>query len=386
MESISDIIAAALYVKKPQLLGILAGCAVFTITIWTVLYLLYASGSFSKLYEEMNSEQQEKSAAFKIGSQDRGTGCLPQFTAQPELYDHLLEARSRIQRCPDMPVELSADGTLVSLLPFGHIKNKDKFKGAVIQAGNGTAIFGESEYDVSRIWGWLCPNFLQEIKLTAVVNSSEAATTHQTAQWAKQCFANIFSDAYADGCNGCHIIIIDKELNAPIGMLSLVDNDPTNLSVRIDHLWITPAFQGKNHVHSAFDLLLGWLVDTGYRRIVAHVDDRNFIARKALTKAGFTQEAVLFKHMVVCDRNCNTVVYTVLNSDWPTVKTKLGKILKGRVTKLREEVKHKIAGIDTYSLKLAVVPKRTDGVSSSGSGEDGANTAIKKRSKKPKTK
>ena len=149
-------------------------------------------------------------------------------------------------------------------------------------------------------------------------------------------------------------MITDKELDKPIGMLSLVDNDPENLSVRIDNIWITPAFQGSNRVYGAMDLLLGWLVDSCYRRIVVHVDERHFIARKFLLKCGFMEEALLRKHKVVYDRNCNTTVYTVLNSDWPAVKLKLNSILKENAVRERKEVKHKIAGIDLYSMKLTL--------------------------------
>jgi hypothetical protein len=39
-------------------------------------------------------------------------------------------------------------------------------------------------------------------------------------------------------------------------MVSLVDNAPRNLSIRIDNLWITPAYQSKLYAHETMLITL----------------------------------------------------------------------------------------------------------------------------------
>ena len=50
--------------------------------------------------------------------------------------------------------------------------------------------------------------------------------------------------------------------------------------------------------------------------MTAELDERHVIGRKFLQRCGFELEAVLRKHRVVGNRNRNTAVYVVLNSDW----------------------------------------------------------------------
>jgi glutaredoxin-related protein len=78
----------------------------------------------------------------------------------------------------------------------------------------------------------------------------------------------------------------------------------------------------------------------GYRRIVAEVEERHQIGRKFLERCGFQCEAVLRKHKVLHQRNSNTALYTVLNSDFLEVekrlKTYLGWSLAPKMHKIAE--------------------------------------------------
>ena len=52
VNNVLTLVLNAFAIKTPQLIGIIAGCVVFVITIGTVFYLLYASGSLKKLAED----------------------------------------------------------------------------------------------------------------------------------------------------------------------------------------------------------------------------------------------------------------------------------------------------------------------------------------------
>jgi hypothetical protein len=144
------------------------------------------------------------------------------------------------------------------------------------------------------------------------------------------------------------------------------------------NMWITPAFQGQKRAHEAMLLILEWLyragkssrvfimvkskehqlcsnfallATTGYRRITAEVDERHIIARKFLERCGFQLEATLRKHRIIQNRNSNTALYVVLNSEFEDVERKLKSLLNiSLAPKL-----HKIAEIDKPGDTLSVM-------------------------------
>ena len=107
-------------------------------------------------------------------------------------------------------------------------------------------------------------------------------------------------------------------------------------------------------------LLNDYLVNAGYRRVTAEVDTRHIIARKFFEKCTFLLEAILRKHKVIEDRNCDTALYVILNSDWSDNEVKLKKYLGWNMKPKTD----KLAAIPTNPWKLSVVssaqPKQID--------------------------
>jgi RimJ/RimL family protein N-acetyltransferase len=122
-----------------------------------------------------------------------------------------------------------------------------------------------------------------------------------------------------------HVVIIEHLLKCPIGALSLLQNQPKNLSVRIGRMWLTPAYQTKKLAHEAMLLVLEWLFRIGYRRVTVEVDTRHIIMRKFLDRCGFRQEAVLRKHKIFEKRNRDTALYVILNNEFHDVDLRLRK-------------------------------------------------------------
>ena len=65
----------------------------------------------------------------------------------------------------------------------------------------------------------------------------------------------------------------------------------------------------------------------GYRRITVLADSRNILMKKYLSVCGFSLESVMRKHRIVRNRNRDTAVYVLLNSEWPEEEYKLKKRL-----------------------------------------------------------
>lgn len=183
------------YIKTPQLIGIVAGCMVFSITIAVVFYLLFASGSLSKLAEELHADTLPKSSKDKKITTD----LHPQFGLIPELYDELISARSSLPLRPEPPV---LQGKMVRVRKFD--KSMDDTQLAAIS--DGRAIFHESSYDPARIWGWI------DCEVQSVEKKREFGPKAPNAQ---------------------ALVVVDQELDQAIGMITLTDNCPANLSVRI---------------------------------------------------------------------------------------------------------------------------------------------------------
>eukprot|EP01039_Chlorochromonas_danica_P006433 gene6433-7095_t len=292
------------HIKTPQLIGIIAGCLVFTVTISTVFYLLYESGTLGRAWKEIADDASAKSPAptHTVSATRSSPDTSPQFTQEPELYDHLLKARETLPAKVVVP-EMSA--RLVKVRALANKKDEaEQDLAELYAASNGSPVFHESAYSPERIWGWL----EKENDAATPWQSMEAFTSH--LQW-----------------SGDHVVIIDKEFRRAIGLISLVENCPQNLTIRIGTIWITPAFQGTKRAHEALFLVIKWLVESGYRRIVCQVNERHWIARKFLQRAGFLLEATMRKHRIVQRRNCNTAVYVMLNSDFQSIEDKLRLVL-----------------------------------------------------------
>lgn len=119
--------------------------------------------------------------------------------------------------------------------------------------------------------------------------------------------------------------------------------------------------------------MINIVTHAGYRRISAEVDERHVIGRKFLERCGFQLEAVLRKHKILQQRNSNTALYVVLNSEWVDVERKLKHYLGiSLVPQL-----HKIASIEEPAKFVANKKSIHNGV---------GDSKKKKKSKKRKTK
>lgn len=216
------ILSLSFHIKTPQLVGIIAGCGVFLITMFVVIYLLHASGSISKLIEE-----------FKLDSssvQSKSGNCEFQFKNQPPIYDHLLRARHFLHGKDFIPplrskhifLQKLQEGIFASSENDGYthcpnVCGKDLIH-ELLLIGNGSAIFGESDYKPNRIWGWL-----DSLPDPANSKSTGCYPISDYEQFKKY----VLHEAKIS------MVIWEQELLKPIGMIIISENDPKNLSICI---------------------------------------------------------------------------------------------------------------------------------------------------------
>lgn len=81
------------------------------------------------------------------------------------------------------------------------------------------------------------------------------------------------------------------------------------------------------------------------------------IARKFLARSGFLLEAVLRKHRIVQDRNSNSALYVMLNSDFQSIEDKLRTALGLQDANKTVRVAALSTAIDRSQLQFANVPE-----------------------------
>jgi hypothetical protein len=183
------------HMKTPQLIGIIFGCIVFTLTITAVLTLLYKSGTFTRLNQEIKSGKDLKFKSDIIS---------PQMADIPELHDHLINAKKSLPLRLLPPI---LNGKFVQVRPL-----ENQLLEELYEVGNGSAKFDESAYDSERLWGWF-PNFLHERPYDSLEIFRESLQNCEP--------------------NASHFVLIDQQLKRVVGMISLTKNDPRNLTIQI---------------------------------------------------------------------------------------------------------------------------------------------------------
>lgn len=104
-------------------------------------------------------------------------------------------------------------------------------------------------------------------------------------------------------------------------------------------------------------------------------DSRNLIGRKFIERCGFVLEAILIKHQIFEDRNRDTALYVLLNSDWEEKAVKLKKYL-GWDTRVRGK---KLFDIPNAADEIPILKKS---ITLQEAGSTAAGKSIKKKKKK----
>jgi RimJ/RimL family protein N-acetyltransferase len=114
--------------------------------------------------------------------------------------------------------------------------------------------------------------------------------------------------------------ILDKT-NQPVGLCAYLRVDPKNKSIEIGHLLYSKKLQRTIAAtecqylmaSQAFELL-------GYRRYEWKCNNLNAASKRAAERLGFKFEGVFRQHLIIKGRNRDTSWYSILDSEWPTVK------------------------------------------------------------------
>ena len=131
-------------------------------------------------------------------------------------------------------------------------------------------------------------------------------------------------NAIADRENGTTAVwvILDKKTNKVAGSTRLADISWKDERGQIGWTWIGRDFQGSGlNKEMKFLMLTYGFGVLGLNRIEFKADERNHQSRQALLGIGATREGVLRQHMKIHNGYIrNTVFYSILKSEWDTIK------------------------------------------------------------------
>ncbi|MDP3467650.1 MAG: GNAT family protein [Daejeonella sp.] len=117
-------------------------------------------------------------------------------------------------------------------------------------------------------------------------------------------------------------VIIDKKSNKVAGCTRLAEISWRDERGQIGWTWIGRDFQGSGLNKEMKYLMLTYGFEVlGLNRIEFKADERNHQSRQALLGIGATREGVLRQHMKIHNGYIrNTVFYSILKSEWDTIK------------------------------------------------------------------
>ena len=118
-------------------------------------------------------------------------------------------------------------------------------------------------------------------------------------------------------------VTMDRGSGRVIGSTRFANFDAANKHVEIGWTWITPEFQ-RTHVNTEAKLLMlchafeKW----GCARVELKTDVLNAKSRNAMLRMGAKEEGILRKHVLAYnERWRDSIYYSVLDSEWPEVKS-----------------------------------------------------------------
>jgi RimJ/RimL family protein N-acetyltransferase len=116
--------------------------------------------------------------------------------------------------------------------------------------------------------------------------------------------------------------ICDLATGEAVGKATYLDIQPASGVIEIGGIWFAPGFARSRGATEALFLMLSYAMDDlGYRRMQWRCNALNEKSRTAARRLGYRFEGIWFNHMIVKGRNRDTAWYSILDTEWPALRT-----------------------------------------------------------------
>jgi N-acetyltransferase len=137
--------------------------------------------------------------------------------------------------------------------------------------------------------------------------------------------------ALAERANGVSMPFaqIERASGRVIGSTRYMNIEKNHRRLEIGSTWLAPAWQRSPiNTEAKFLLLRHAFEDLGCMRVELKTDSLNEKSRAAILRIGAKQEGIFRNHMITSTgRVRHTVYFSVIESEWPTVKAELAQRL-----------------------------------------------------------
>jgi N-acetyltransferase len=126
-------------------------------------------------------------------------------------------------------------------------------------------------------------------------------------------------------------VIVDRASDQVIGSTRYGNIERAHHRLEIGWTWITSAFQRTTVNTEAKLLLLTHAFETlRANRVELKTDALNQKSRRAILRLGAAEEGTFRRHLITASgRVRDTVYFSIVDTDWPAVKARLHRLLRG---------------------------------------------------------
>lgn len=123
-------------------------------------------------------------------------------------------------------------------------------------------------------------------------------------------------------------VIIDNKTNLPVGLAGYSNINPEHGTIEVGHLHFSALLKKTRGATEAMYLMMHRALDTlGYRRYEWRCNSLNKASWSAAERLGFKFEGIFRQHHVFKNYNRDTAWFSIIDSEWPSVKERLEKWL-----------------------------------------------------------
>jgi RimJ/RimL family protein N-acetyltransferase len=129
----------------------------------------------------------------------------------------------------------------------------------------------------------------------------------------------------AESKDVCFWAVRDGNTGQVVGHTSFLRIDAANACVEIGHIMYAPSLQKTTAATEIWYLLAERAFASGFRRLEWKCNAANKPSRRAALRFGHVYEGVFRQHMIVKGKNRDTAWYSIIDGEWPHVKSALLK-------------------------------------------------------------
>ena len=136
-------------------------------------------------------------------------------------------------------------------------------------------------------------------------------------------------DSVQPGNDPLFFTVVEQEMDAPAGLVSYLRIEPNVGVIEVGHINYAPRLQKSRAATEAMFLMMRYVFDElSYRRYEWKCDALNAPSRQAAERLGFRFEGLFRQATIYKGRNRDTAWYSIIDAEWPTVRTALEQWLQ----------------------------------------------------------